>query len=610
MAEKLGEALLDLDTNDKGFRKGVDDAEKRARGLGGTLDLTSERALKLGRSLAIGAAAGAAAFGAAVVKASRDVAEMAAQAKMAGVNVEDFQRLKYAAEQNQVGVDALADGLKELNLRADEFIVTGQGSAAEAFYRLGYRADELKTKLSDPAALFTEIIARLGQLDTAAQIRISDELFGGSGGEQFIRLLDGGAEGIKRLGDEAERLGLVVGTENVAAMVQFDATMKRVGNVVNGFMTQLAVGATPELDRLARKLSDPQFVTGSQQMAGAIVGAVNQIIEAVSAGIGWLGQLQRTITWMGSHDMFGNPIKEDPNSDASRLAMYRAMWSTRDDINSGNMSAPSDDFYRGIFADPTATSPTIPPGLSGLGFTSGLGQEQVDKAKELIASLRDELGILRETDPVQQRLLGMRENLAKATDAQRLEAENLIRTIYEETRAWESAQQAGQFFGDQLLSSIEALRTGSKSLTEVLNDVVNALAQAVLQSMLLGQGPLAGIFGTASPGGGLGGMLGGLFSGFFAKGGLIPNGTFGIVGERGPEPVIGTSAGARVLPNSTLTDMMGGGGASGPLQIVIQGSGLSQAELSQAISDAIEQFDRFKLPQRVAEINSDPLARG
>lgn len=68
-------------------------------------------------------------------------------------------------------------------------------------------------------------------------------------------------------------------------------------------------------------------------------------------------------------------------------------------------------------------------------------------------------------------------------------------------------------------------------------------------------------FLSSSLGGGGGGLfssLGSLFSGGHADGGLIPSGTFGIVGERGPEPVIATSAGAKVLPNSSLRGNSGG----------------------------------------------------
>jgi len=61
----------------------------------------------------------------------------AAEAQKAGIACGPFQETKYAAEQGRVGVDALADGLKELQLRPDEFIVTGKGSRQEAFRRPG-----------------------------------------------------------------------------------------------------------------------------------------------------------------------------------------------------------------------------------------------------------------------------------------------------------------------------------------------------------------------------------------------------------------------------------------------------------------------------------------
>ena len=87
----------------------------------------------------------------------------------------------------------------------------------------------------------------------------------------------------------------------------------------------------------------------------------------------------------------------------------------------------------------------------------------------------------------------------------------------------------------------------------VLLDIVKALEQAALKAIILGEGPLANLFGTApaagatgtgaiggifgqllnAGGGGLGGLFGGLFSGKFAEGGAIPSGRFGLVGEAG-----------------------------------------------------------------------------
>jgi len=98
-----------------------------------------------------------------------------------------------------------------------------------------------------------------------------------------------------------------------------------------------------------------------------------------------------------------------------------------------------------------------------------------------------------------------------------------------------------------------------KKLKEVFADLLVTIARMSLQATLLGKGPLAGLLGGGGAGG-TGGILGSIFSGMFASGGTIPRGTFGIVGERGPEPVFATAGGIGVLPNSSLRQMSGGGG--------------------------------------------------
>ncbi|SIS57204.1 phage tail tape measure protein [Phaeovulum vinaykumarii] len=129
----------------------------------------------------------------------RSIAEIGNEARRAGVAVEDFQRWQYVAEQNRVSLEALTDGFKELSLRADEFVITGKGAGAEAFQRLGFSADVLAAHLKDPSALMLEIVKRLERLDTAAQIRVADEIFGGTGGERFVEMLARGEAGISAM---------------------------------------------------------------------------------------------------------------------------------------------------------------------------------------------------------------------------------------------------------------------------------------------------------------------------------------------------------------------------------------------------------------------------
>ena len=136
----------------------------------------------------------------------KGIAEIGNEARRAGVNVEDFQRWSYVATQNRISVDALTDGFKELNLRADEFVTTGKGSGADAFKRLGFGATELARKMKDPSKLMLEIIQRMQKFDKAAQIRIADEVFGGTGGERFVEMIGQGEGAISQMMGKASVL--------------------------------------------------------------------------------------------------------------------------------------------------------------------------------------------------------------------------------------------------------------------------------------------------------------------------------------------------------------------------------------------------------------------
>src|SRR3546814_1270916 len=74
-------------------------------------------------------------------------------------------------------------------------------------------------------------------------------------------------------------------------------------------------------------------------------------------------------------------------------------------------------------------------------------------------------------------------------------------------------------------------------------------------------------------GGGLFSSIGKFFSGFFADGGLIPTGSFGIVGAAGPEPIFATAGGVGVLPNSALrSGGLGGTNVSIPISTAATGA--------------------------------------
>lgn len=187
---------------------------------------------------------------------ANSVAMIGSNAKRAGLTNKTFQELSYVASQARIDVDALADGMKELALRADEWIVTGAGPGAEAFTRLGYTAQELKTKLKDPSALLVDITARLQQLDKAAQIRIADEIFGGTAGERFVELLDRGADGIRTMIREANEFGLVLSDDVIAKADEIDRKFNLISRTIGTKVKGAIVSATGELLEFMDKMRD------------------------------------------------------------------------------------------------------------------------------------------------------------------------------------------------------------------------------------------------------------------------------------------------------------------------------------------------------------------
>lgn len=272
-------ATLGLDTAQ--FDSGLKNAQKGLDRFGRLSAMATATA-----AAAAGVATAAfAAVGVAALKTSKEIANLSAEARTAGVAFEEFQRLKYAAAQNQVSIEALTDGLKELNLRANEFVLTGQGSASEVFKRLRYDAQDLAAKLENPSALFTEIIGKLQTLDTASQIRFADELFGGTGGEQFVRFLQGGADGLERLKAEADQLGLVVGQDAAVQAEKFNATMVKLGAITDSVALKVGQVAIPSLQELADTVADPRFAESMQTFGSIAVAALNAVAQgAANAG--------------------------------------------------------------------------------------------------------------------------------------------------------------------------------------------------------------------------------------------------------------------------------------------------------------------------------------
>lgn len=181
--------------------------------------------------------AGVAGAAMALKSVANSIAEVDREARKAGVTAQTWQQWSYVATAAGASVEGITDALKEMNIRANEFALTGKGSGAEWFDRLGYSADEVGRKLQDPNRFLDELISKIQKLDSGSQIRALDELFGGTGAEQLSKVLGLSVEQIQQLRSEAATFS----DEQIAAAKKIDAEFETLWRNVRVYAKQAAI---------------------------------------------------------------------------------------------------------------------------------------------------------------------------------------------------------------------------------------------------------------------------------------------------------------------------------------------------------------------------------
>ncbi|MBP2611419.1 phage tail tape measure protein [Agrobacterium pusense] len=523
---------------------------------------------------------------------AKGISEVGDQAKIAGVNVKAFQELKYVAEQNRIGVDALTDGLKELNLRADEFILTGQGSAAEAFQRLGFSAEDLKKKLEDPSALFTEIIGKLGKLSKAAQIRIADEIFGGTGGEKFVQLIDQGEAGIRDTIKAANDLGLVMDQQLIDRAAEVDRRFNQIANTVGSTLKSAIVSAADSLaefidgfrdyqNQMSRTLQNTQRDLGMKRLD-----LENKILEAQNKS--WATDAQRNKA-VGQYRIELEKLNQEDAKITKAI---------------GDKLQPMQRSGNDTWTPPDYTPPSKTKSSRSASTTQADRERKA--VEDLIKELEEELRIVNLSDAAKRASAASRQAGAAATDDERKKVIALNEAIFQEQEARRKADEQTLLYRDLTRAGLDDLFSAieeGKSFWEAMGDVAVNSLKRIADTML--DDVLDSIFqvNNAASGGGGGffsNLLGGLFSGgggkgafptapgagLFAKGGAFANGINGFSNQIVSKPTMFAFAdGAGLMGEAGPEAIMPlKRDASGRLGVSAQGGGSSQSAASSPVN--------------------------
>ena len=232
------------------------------------------------------------------------------------VSTKWLSRNQYAAQQFGIESDTLADGIKELSLRSDEFAKEGGGEAAEAFKRLGLNQREVNELSKDTEKLYEVVQNRISSVQSvAARQRIADELFGGQAGEQMIELLQVSREEMRKFYNESDATGATITEKQVDMARRYNQQWNQLTSVFGGIRNILGNQLMPVMTDLMGQFSSwvinnrdrvDQFAKTLATQFKAAVPAIMNMVSGIGSVATTLYHITTDVAWLvGGFDNLG-----------------------------------------------------------------------------------------------------------------------------------------------------------------------------------------------------------------------------------------------------------------------------------------------------------------
>jgi hypothetical protein len=277
-----------------------------------------------GKAIAAAFLAGTAAAGVLVKQAIDSADAMSKMAQKAGVSVEAFSTLAYAAKLSGVEVNQLQGAMSRLGSTMLDVSNGSNKDATEAFRRLGISVTDANGRLKDSDVIMAEVAARFALMeDSSEKTALAIKIFGRAGAD-LIPLLNAGATGLKQMQDEARALGVELSGKVGPAAERFNDNLTRLNTVKLGFANQIMTAVLPSLNAMTDALVRSAIAGNSFANVGGAVKTVFDTIIVLGANVAYvfkaigieLGGMAAQVTALATLDFkafsaIGKMMKED-----------------------------------------------------------------------------------------------------------------------------------------------------------------------------------------------------------------------------------------------------------------------------------------------------------
>jgi len=204
-------------------------------------------AIEVGKLLTRGFTSAANAIGGFVANVRESAGEIQRLAQVSNASVGELQRMAFAAQSVGIEQDKMADILKDVNDRVGDFMQTGGGPMADFFEKIapkvGVTAEQFKN-LSGPQALqlYIDSLQKAGLTQSEMTFYLeamSSDL------SMLLPLLKDGGDGFLALAERAEKLGIILSTDQVSAITAMNQSLGLVYTTIESIIAQVTANLAP-----------------------------------------------------------------------------------------------------------------------------------------------------------------------------------------------------------------------------------------------------------------------------------------------------------------------------------------------------------------------------
>jgi lambda family phage tail tape measure protein len=454
-----GSIVIDLLARTGSFSSDMKRAEKSAKDF-------QKQMMNVGKVVGGAAIAAGTAFGVMIKQSINSMDKLAKQAQMAGVTTESLSALSYAAQLSGVSQDELTASMARLAKGMSD-AAQGTGEANKAFQAL--QLNPATFAGTDDALL--QISEKFSGLqDGAEKTALAISIFGRSGA-QLIPFLNNGAGGIEKLKNEAQKLGLVIGSDTAKAAEEFNDNLTRLQAASRGLANELTTAVLPALNevlstllettKLFRETSLTQFFAGGILETGDLAKAEQDV-----------AQLKQSIANLQSQIAIGKGGLFVESSLASQLELLRRSEIIVKNLRA-NLPVELPDFETGFYSkDFKDTRPKAPPLSSG----KSQAEKDAEKLQEILNSAFEVTAEYARAQEINLKTLATQNQMLALTNDQR-KVQEVINQVSKEVADREEkllelrnkAYDAGasEEVLNDIYAQIEALKDYEKAYTQL-----------------------------------------------------------------------------------------------------------------------------------------------